>query len=203
MSHLALDFGNLKSFISEKDLDLISPNIRSCNEFLEKEQGPGSEFLGWKNPGKQELVLDQIEEVANSLREQCEVFIVVGIGGSYMGAQAGLTFLKPSFPNESSSAVDPEIYFAGHNISSDYHSDLLDLIECKNICLNVISKSGTTTEPAIAFRILKELVEKKYGVDGAKKRIIATTDAEKGALNKLADEEGYRKFVIPDDSGGR
>jgi len=203
MSHLSLDFGNLNSFISDKDLDLISPSIRSCNELLEKGQGPGSEFLGWKNPGKQELVLDQIEEVANSLREQCEVFIVVGIGGSYMGAQAGLTFLKPSFPNESSSAVDPEIYFAGHNISSDYHSDLLDLIECKNICLNVISKSGTTTEPAIAFRILKELVEKKYGVDGAKERIIATTDADKGALNKLADEEGYRKFVIPNDIGGR
>ena len=120
-----------------------------------------------------------------------------------MGAQAGLTFLKPSFPNESSSAVDPEIYFAGHNISSDYHSDLIDLFGCKYICLNVISKSGTTTEPAIAFRILKELVEKKYGVDGAKKRIIATTDAAKGALNKLADEEGYRKFVIPDDIGGR
>ena len=203
MSHLSFDFSNLKGFISEKALEHLSPDIQACHESLEKGEGPGSEFLGWKSPGKPESIPGEIEEVAESLRDRCEVFIVVGIGGSYMGAQAGLTFLKSSFPNGLGKAGGPEIYFSGHNISSDYHSDLLELIEGKDVCLNVISKSGTTTEPAIAFRILKELVEKKYGVDGAKERIVATTDAGKGALNKLANEQGYRKFVIPDDIGGR
>ncbi len=135
MSHLSLDFGNLKNFISEKDLDLISPNIRSCSEFLKKGQGPGSEFLGWKTPGKQKLVLDQIEEVANSLRDQCEVFIVVGIGGSYIGAQAGLTFLKPFFPNGGSVSCFLELYSAVHNFSRVFHSVFLDLMECKDIFL--------------------------------------------------------------------
>ena len=203
MSHLFLDFGNLKSSVSEKALELISSNVRFCNEFLEKRQGPGSDFLGWKTPKNSEFLLDEIEELAMSLRDHCEVFIVVGIGGSYMGAQAGLTFLKSSFPNRMDKDGGPEIYFAGHNISSDYHSDLLELIEGKDVCLNVISKSGTTTEPAIAFRILKETIEKKYGVDGAKERIITTTDSSKGALNKFANEQGYRKLIIPDDIGGR
>ena len=203
MSHLSLDFGNLKSSISEKALELISPDIRYCNEILEKKQGAGSDFLGWKTPENSEFLLDEIEGLAMFLRDQCEVFIVVGIGGSYVGAQAGLTFLKSSFPNQVGRDGGPEIYFAGHNISSDYHSDLLELIEGKDVCLNVVSKSGTTTEPAIAFRVLRETIEKKYGVDGAKERIITTTDSSKGALNKLANEQGYRKLIIPDDIGGR
>ncbi|MBT6718393.1 MAG: glucose-6-phosphate isomerase [Nitrospina sp.] len=203
MSHLSLDFGNLKNFVSENDLESILTNIESCNEMLEKGQGPGSDFLGWKIPGISESVHAEIEDVAKSLRKQCEVFIVVGIGGSYIGAQAGLTFLKSSFPNLIGKEGSPDIYFSGHNISSDYHADLLELIEGRDICVNVISKSGTTTEPAIAFRFLKEQIEKKYGPENAKDRIVVTTDSSKGALNKLANENGYRKFVIPDDMGGR
>ncbi len=203
MSHLTLNFKNLNKFISEEDLKKILPDIQSCHENLEKGQAAGSDFLGWKKPGITESIQGEIEEVAKSLRDQCEVLIVIGIGGSYIGSQAGLTFLKSSFPNQLGKAGSPEIYFAGQNISSDYHSDLLDLIEGRDVCLNVISKSGTTTEPAIAFRVFKELIEKKYGVDRAKDRIVVTTDSSKGALNTLAAEQGYRKFVIPDDVGGR
>ena len=128
---------------------------------------------------------------------------MIGIGGSYIGSQAGLTFLQPSFSNQIGTDCGPSIYFSGHNISSDYHSDLLDLVEKYDVCLNVISKSGTTTEPAIAFRLLKQLIEKKYGVDGAKDRIVVTTNSNKGPLNTLAAEQGYQKFIIPDDVGGR
>ena len=198
MSHLSLNFNNLNNFIPEKSS--ILPSILSCHEMLERGDGPGSDFLGWMQPT---VNLAEIEMVAKSLRDQCEVFIVIGIGGSYIGAQAGLTFLKSSFPNQLGKEGGPDIYFAGQNISSDYHSDLMDLISGHDVCVNVISKSGTTTEPAIAFRFFKELIEKKYGTDGAKNRIVITTDASKGALNQLAAEKGYRKFVIPDDIGGR
>ena len=198
MSHLSLDFNNLNNFIPE--ISVVTSSIQSCHEMLERGDGPGSDFLGWMNPAAN---LDEIERVAKSLRDQCEVFIVIGIGGSYIGAQAGLTFLKSSFPNQLGKVACPDIYFSGHNISSDYHSDLMDLISGRDVCVNVISKSGTTTEPAIAFRFFKELIEKKYGSDGAKNRIVVTTDASKGALNQLAVEKGYRKFVIPDDIGGR
>ena len=203
MSRLSLDFSNLKTFISEKDLEAIYPKILSCHEMLEKGQGLGSHFLGWKKPEISKTVLTEINEVAKSVRELCQVFIVIGIGGSYIGSQAGITFLKPSFPNQLYKEGLPEIYFSGHNISSDYHSDLLDLVEKYDVCLNVISKSGTTTEPAIAFRLFKQLIEKKYGVDGAKDRIVVTTNSNKGTLNTLATEQGYQKFIIPDDLGGR
>ena len=203
MSRLSLDFSNLKTFISEKDLEAIYPKILSCHEMLEKGQGLGSHFLGWKKPETSKTVLTEINEVAKSVRELCQVFIVIGIGGSYIGSQAGITFLKPSFPNQLYKEGLPEIYFSGHNISSDYHSDLLDLVEKYDVCLNVISKSGTTTEPAIAFRLFKQLIEKKYGVDGAKDRIVVTTNSNKGPLNDLAAEQGYQKFIIPDDVGGR
>ena len=203
MSRLSLDFSNLKTFISEKDLEAIYPKVLSCHEMLENGQGLGSHFLGWKKPGISKTVLTEINEVAKSVRELCQVFIVIGIGGSYIGSQAGITFLKSSFPNQLYKEGLPEIYFSGHNISSDYHSDLLDLVEKYDVCLNVISKSGTTTEPAIAFRLFKELIEKKYGVDGAKDRIVVTTNSNKGPLNDLAAEQGYQKFIIPDDVGGR
>ena len=203
MSRLSLDFSNLKTFISEKELEAIYPKVLSCHEMLEKGQGPGSHFLGWKNPDISKTVLTQINEVAQSVRELCQVFIVIGVGGSYIGSQAGITFLKSSFPNQLCKKGFPEIYFSGHNISSDYHADLLELIEGRDVCLNVISKSGTTTEPAIAFRLFRELIERKYGSEKAKERIIITTDGRQGALNKIAMEESYRKFVIPDDIGGR
>jgi len=203
MSRLSLDFSNLKTFISEKDLEAIYPKVLSCHEMLENGQGLGSHFLGWKKPGVSKTVLTEINEVAKSVRELCQVFIVIGIGGSYIGSQAGITFLKSSFPNQLYKEGLPEIYFSGHNISSDYHSDLLDLVEKYDVCLNVISKSGTTTEPAIAFRLFKQLIEKKYGVGGAKDRIVVTTNSNKGTLNALATELGYQKFIIPDDVGGR
>jgi len=203
MSRLSLDFSNLKTFISEKDLEAIYPKVLSCHEMLENGQGPGSHFLGWKKPEISKTVLTEINEVAKSIRELCQVFIVIGIGGSYIGSQAGITFLKSSFPNQLYKEGLPEIYFSGHNISSDYHADLLELIEGRDVCLNVISKSGTTTEPAIAFRLFKELIERKYGSEKAKQRIIITTDGKQGALNTLAIEQGYGKFVIPDDIGGR
>ena len=200
---LSLDFSNLKNFISEKNLDPILSNIQLCHDDLEKGKGSVSGFLGWKTPQISELVRKNIETAANSLREKCELFIVIGIGGSYIGSQAGLTFLQPFFSNQIGKDRGPSIYFSGHNISSDYHSDLLDLVEKYDVCLNVISKSGTTTEPAIAFRLFKELIEKKYGVDGAKDRIVVTTNSNKGPLNDLAAEQGYQKFIIPDDMGGR
>ncbi len=203
MSRLSLDLNNLKTFISEKDLEAIYPKVLSYHEMLENGQGLGSDFLGWKKPGLSKAVLAEINEVAKSVRELCQVFIVIGIGGSYIGSQAGITFLKPSFLNQLYKEGLPEIYFCGHNISSDYHSDLLDLVEKYDVCLNVISKSGTTTEPAIAFRLFKKLIEKKYGVDGAKDRIVVTTNSNKGTLNTLAKEQGYQKFIIPDDVGGR
>ena len=203
MSRLSLDFSNLKTFISEKDLEDIHPKILSCHEMLENAQGPGSHFLGWKNPEISEKVLSEISEVAKSVRELCQVFIVIGIGGSYIGSQAGITFLKSSFPNQLYKKGLPEIYFSGHNISSDYHADLLELIDGRDVCLNVISKSGTTTEPAIAFRLFKELIERKYGSEKAKQRIIITTDGKQGPLSTLAKEQGYPSFVIPDDIGGR
>ncbi|MED5352820.1 MAG: glucose-6-phosphate isomerase [Nitrospinota bacterium] len=203
MSRLSLDFNNLKTFISEKELEAISPKVLSCHEMLENGQGPGSHFLGWKNPDISKTVLNEINEVAQSVRELCQVFIVIGVGGSYIGSQAGITFLKSSFPNQLCKEGLPEIYFSGHNISSDYHADLLELIEGRDVCLNVISKSGTTTEPAIAFRLFKGLIERKYGSEKAKQRIIITTDGKQGALNALAMEQGYRKFVIPDNIGGR
>ena len=200
---LSLDFSNLKNFISEKNLDPILSNIQLCHDDLEKGQGSVSGFLGWKAPQISELVRNDIKTAANSIREKCELFIVIGIGGSYIGSQAGLTFLQPSFSNQIGTDCGPSIYFSGHNISSDYHSDLLDLVEKYDVCLNVISKSGTTTEPAIAFRLFKQLIEKKYGVDGAKDRIVVTTNSNKGPLNDLAAEQGYQKFIIPDDMGGR
>ena len=203
MLSLSLDFSNLKNFISEKNLDPILSNIQLCHDDLEKGKGSVSGFLGWKTPQISELVRKNIETAANSLREKCELFIVIGIGGSYIGSQAGLTFLQPFFSNQIGKGRGPSIYFSGHNISSDYHSDLLDLVEKYDVCLNVISKSGTTTEPAIAFRLFKELIEKKYGVDGAKDRIVVTTNSNKGPLNDLAAEQGYQKFIIPDDVGGR
>ena len=195
MSHLSLDFSNLNNFILENEA-----KIQSCHDMLEKRNGPGSDFLGWMQPT---VNLAEVEKVAKSLRDQCEVLIVLGIGGSYIGAQTGLTFLKSSFRNQLGKGGGPDIYFAGQNISSDYHSDLMDLISDRDVCVNVISKSGTTTESAIAFRFFKELIEGKYGDDGAKNRIVVTTDTSKGALNQLAAEQNYRKLIIPDDIGGR
>ena len=205
MSNLSLDCENLKSFVFDKEVNDLQPQVSLCHDGLEEGTGKGSDFLGWSRlpSGFSDSVATEITSTADSVRSLCDAFIVVGIGGSYLGSRAGISYLNSSFSNQFGRQGGPEIYFAGQNISSDYHADLFDLIEGRDICLNVISKSGTTTEPAIAFRLLKEMLEDKYGADGARDRIVVTTDSSRGALKSLADELGYRTFVIPDDVGGR
>lgn len=174
---------------------------------MEQEKGPGSDFLGWRRLPSQmsRHHLNKINEIAKFVQDQADVFISIGIGGSYLGAKAAVEFVNHSFFNQLSARENkvPKMYFAGQNISSDYLADLIDILKGKRICLNVISKSGTTTEPAIAFRLLKEVLEKRHGKREARKRIIVTTDQKKGALKKLAAKEGYTSFIIPDDVGGR
>ena len=170
-------------------------------------KGAGNDFTGWidlpTEYDKEEF--ERIKAAANKIKSDSEVLLVIGIGGSYLGARAAIEFLKSSFYNNQSAAdrKAPEIYFAGNNISSTYLADLMDVVKDKDFSINVISKSGTTTEPAIAFRIFKEMAEQKYGKVEAAKRIFATTDQAKGALKVLANEEGYETFVVPDDIGGR
>jgi len=174
---------------------------------LHNKTGLGNDFLGWvdlpNNYDKEEFA--RIKKAAEKIKSDSDVLVVIGIGGSYLGARAAIECLGHSFRNNlnKEERKTPEIYFAGNNISSTYLIDLLDVIKDKDVSLNVISKSGTTTEPAIAFRVLKEFLENKYGKDEAAKRIYATTDAKKGALKQVSDEEGYETFVIPDDVGGR
>jgi len=174
---------------------------------LHNKTGAGNDFLGWVdlplNYDKEEF--SRIKAAAEKIKSDSDALIVIGIGGSYLGAKAAIDVLSHSFYNNlpKSKRKTPEIYFVGNNISSTYISDLLELIDGKEISVNVISKSGTTTEPALAFRIFKEYMEKKYGKDGARKRIYATTDKAKGALKKLATDESYETFVVPDDVGGR
>lgn len=206
MSCIDLDYQNVKAFLSEDEIHSLQPEIDRLHVDLEKGQGAGNDYLGWLHLPSQtsEKFLTGIEQTATRIKDQCEVLICIGIGGSYLGTKAAVHFLNPTFHNQlgPEQRTGPALYFAGHNISSDYLTDLLDLIKDRDVCLNVISKSGTTTEPAVAFRILKEWMEKKYGVQ-TRDRIFVTTDKEKGALKKLAEEEGYKSFVIPDDVGGR
>lgn len=207
MSKIRLNIDNVKPLLLEKDIEDIQTDIRRIHEQIAKMEGTGSEYLGWlllPSTIPAEL-LDHINNMANYVKENADVFISIGIGGSYLGAKAAIGFVNHTFHNQllAEKRNGVEIYFAGHNISADYLTDLIDIIRDKRVCINVISKSGTTLEPAIAFRILKDLVEKRHGKRDAKKRIIVTTDREKGALKRLADNEGYATFVIPDNVGGR
>ncbi|MBW9155496.1 glucose-6-phosphate isomerase [Clostridium tagluense] len=204
---LSLDLSKTVPYLGEHEVSYFQPMVSTAHKMLSDKTGPGNDFLGWidlpVNYDKSEF--DRIKKAAQKIRDNSEVLIVIGIGGSYLGARAAIEALSHSFYNSLSNEKrkSPAIFFAGNNISSTYMADLLDAVEGKDISVNVISKSGTTTEPAIAFRIFKELLEKKYGKAGAKERIFATTDKSKGALKKLADAEGYETFVIPDDIGGR
>lgn len=202
---MSISFDYSKSFISEQELDNIYPYVQLANQKLESGTGTGNEFLGWyrhpDNIDKDELF--RIKKSAEKIRNDSQVLIVIGIGGSYLGSKAMISALTHSFHNELTHNKIPKIYFAGQNISPTYLSQLMDVIKDNDISLNIISKSGTTTEPAIAFRILKAHLEDKYGKEKAAKRIYATTDARKGALKTMADKEGYETFVIPDDIGGR
>ncbi len=204
---LELRTENIKKFVADQDIVTLQPEVDRCHQDLESGRKEGAEYLGWLHLPSQTAPdhLKEIEQSAKWIRDNCEAFVSVGIGGSYLGAKAAIDFGSHAFLNQRSSIArgGPEIYFAGQNISSDYLHDLLEILEDKKVCLNVVSKSGTTTEPAIAFRLLKQFMEKKYGSDELRKRIFVTTDPERGALKQLAGEEGYRCFVIPDNVGGR
>ncbi|MBI5427993.1 MAG: glucose-6-phosphate isomerase [Nitrospinae bacterium] len=207
MTAIALDYERLKGLLTEKEISGLQPDVDRLHASLEKGLGAGSDYLGWLHlPSRtSSALLDEVMESARFVRENAEVFICVGIGGSYLGAKAAVEFSRSAFHNQLPRGLrqSPEIQFAGQNISSDYLADLFELVEGKEFCLNVISKSGTTTEPAIAFRLLMDLVARKYGPEEARKRVFATTDQKKGALKKLADARGFKTFAIPDDVGGR
>jgi glucose-6-phosphate isomerase len=204
---LKFDYSKALSFVHQHEIDYFAEPIRLAHDQLHNKTGTGSEYLGWIDLpisyDKDEFA--RIQKSAKQIQSDSDVLIVIGIGGSYLGARAALEMLSHSFYNllPKEKRTTPEIYFVGNNISSTYVTHLLQLVEGKDISVNVISKSGTTTEPAIAFRIFRELLEKKYGKEAARKRIYATTDRAQGALKKLATEEGYESFIIPDDVGGR
>lgn len=194
----------LAPFIAEHELAAVSHIVSAAHKTLTEKSGQGSDFLGWVdlpvNYDKEEF--ERIKAAAERIKEKADILIVIGIGGSYLGARAAIEMLRSPFYNNLKKDT-PDIYFVGNNISPTYLNEVLSICEGKDICVNVISKSGTTTEPALAFRIFKKLVEEKYGKEEAKTRIFATTDKAKGTLKELSDAEGYETFVIPDDVGGR
>ncbi|MBE7037974.1 MAG: glucose-6-phosphate isomerase [Ruminococcaceae bacterium] len=204
---IKLDYSKVKDFISEEEIANMKSTVLNAQKTLNDKTGAGSDFLGWttlpSDYDKEEF--ERIKKAAEKIRNNSDVLIVIGIGGSYLGAKAAIDMLTNSFYNlmDKDERKAPQILFAGNSISSNYLYDLINLVKDKDISVNVISKSGTTTEPALAFRIFKEMLEKKYGKEGAKERIFATTDKTKGTLKNLSDEEGYETFVIPDDVGGR
>lgn len=206
MKNIALDLKNVYGFVPKTKIDGFKQLTEAANLSLHEKTGKGNDFLGWVDlPGTiSEVELADMEKTVQRLQvKHLEIFVVIGIGGSYLGSKAVIDALSDSFAAIKGSFEAPLIVFAGQNISEDYLFELRDLLETKEWACTVISKSGTTTEPALAFRLLKQDLEEKYGVEEARKRIIAVTDAEKGALKKLAKEEGYKTFVIPDDVGGR
>ena len=201
---LKLNAKYLESFVQPHELTAIAPLVTAAHKTLESRSGLGNDFLGWvdlpESYDKEEFA--RIKAAAQRIKEKADVLIVIGIGGSYLGARAAIELLRSPFYNNLKKDT-PDIYFVGNNISPTYLNEVLSICEGKDICVNVISKSGTTTEPALAFRIFKKLVEDKYGKEEAKNRIFATTDKAKGTLKELSDTEGYETFVVPDDVGGR
>ncbi|HPJ23925.1 MAG TPA: glucose-6-phosphate isomerase [Bacillota bacterium] len=199
--YLNIDFKYAMPFIETEELKKIQKEINLARKQLDEKSGAGNDYLGWVdlpvNYDKDELA--RIISAAKKIRKQSKVLVVIGIGGSYLGAKAAIEFMKPYFQKRKSF----EVLFAGQNLSSTYLNDLTNYLKDKDFSINIISKSGTTTEPAVAFRVLKNLMEDKYGIVGAKERIYATTDKSKGALRQLADQNGYETFVVPDDVGGR
>ena len=208
MKHLAFNYSEvLDNFVRQEELDNIQAQVTLADSQLREGTGAGHEYLGWvdlpENYDKEEF--SRIKKASEKIQSNSEALIVIGIGGSYLGARAAIDFLSHSFADqlEGENRKAPKVYYAGNNISSTYLADLVDVVKNKDFSINVISKSGTTTEPAIAFRIFKELLIEKYGEEALADRIYITTDAEKGALKTLADAEEYETFVIPDDVGGR
>ncbi len=205
MAGLSLSIEHVFSFVPEATIFGYEEEIRGHLKALHHKTGSGSEFTGWLDlPSRTgEDHIGEIEDTAAKLREMSEYIVVVGIGGSYLGAKATIEALSHNFRTLKEKPELPEILFTGNNIGEDYLNDLLDILEDKDYSLIVISKSGTTTEPAIAFRVLRNHLEKTKGVDEARKRIVAVTGRDKGALRRLSDDEGYQSFIIPDDVGGR
>lgn len=207
MKNITFDYSKSGKFVQEHEITLMSESTELAKECLIGKKGAGNEFLGWidlpLNYDKGEFA--KIKAAAKKINDESEVLIVIGIGGSYLGARAAIDFLGHTFANNVSKELrnGPEIYYAGHNISSTYIKHLIQVIGDRDFSVNIISKSGTTTEPAIAFRVFKEILEKKYGEAGAADRIYATTDKSRGALKELATAKGYETFVVPDDIGGR
>ncbi|MDY3919290.1 MAG: glucose-6-phosphate isomerase [Candidatus Limivivens sp.] len=206
-NRVTFDYSKAKAFIRDNEMESMKKLVADAKEVLVSRSGAGNDFLGWidlpVDYDKEEFA--RIQAAAKKIQEDSEVLVVIGIGGSYLGARAAVEFLRHSFYNVVSKEIrkTPEIYFVGNSISSTYLAELVDVIGDRDFSVNVISKSGTTTEPAIAFRVFKAMLEKKYGKEGAARRIYATTDKARGALKNLATEEGYETFVVPDDVGGR
>ncbi len=201
---LKLNDKYISGFLAAEDIAGIEPAVKCAIAQIKNKNGLGNDFLGWAdlpvNYDKEEFA--RIKIAAEKIKKSCDILVVIGIGGSYLGARAAIEFIKSPIYNEKKKDT-PSVYYAGNNISSSALTELIELCEDKDVCINVISKSGTTTEPAVAFRIFRELLEKKYGEDGAKDRIFVTTDKTRGTLKAFATEKGYETFVVPDDVGGR
>ena len=201
---IRLDDKYLKSFVKDHELAAIAPAVKAAHDTLAAKNGPGSDFLGWGDLpvdyDKEEFA--RIKAAAAKIKSDSEVLIVIGIGGSYLGARAAIEALKSTLYN-SLKKDTPEIYFVGNSISPTYLNEVISLVEGRDFSVNIISKSGTTTEPALAFRVFRDLLVERYGEEGAKGRIYATTDKARGTLKELSDKKGYETFVIPDDVGGR
>lgn len=207
MGNVIFDYSRAAGFVSAEEMENMKATTMCAKNVLMDKSGAGSDFLGWidlpVDYDKEEF--QRIKMAAEKIQNDSDVLLVIGIGGSYLGARAAIEFLSHSFYNvlPKGKRKTPEIYFVGNSISSKYIHDLKDVLEGKDFSVNIISKSGTTTEPAIAFRVFKDMLIEKYGREEANKRIYATTDKARGALKNLADEEGYESFVVPDDVGGR
>ena len=205
MSYIKFDSSKLDKFVHANELEQMQPLVTAADKELREGTGAGKDFRGFidlpVNYDKDEFA--RIKAAAKKVQGNSQVFVAIGIGGSYLGARMAVDFLSQTFRNLDPDLKFPEVYFAGNSISGTYLADLLDIIGDRDFSINVISKSGTTTEPSIAFRVLKAKLIEKYGTDGAKERIYATTDRAKGALKQEADAEGYEEFVVPDDVGGR
>ena len=201
MKHVKVNLDNANGFIQDEIMEQVKVDVFKAHNLLQNKTGEGNDFLGWvdlpENYDKDEF--SRIKKAAKRIQKQSDILIVIGIGGSYLGAKAAIEVLKPHFSKEKSL----EVIFAGHHISSSYIRDLMDYIDGKDFSINVISKSGTTTEPAIAFRIFKKMLIAKYGAEEARERIYATTDKARGALRELSNQEDYETFIVPDNVGGR
>jgi len=204
MKKLTIDISQVLPFIENEKFDSLNNEIINHHNSIEKKEGKGSDFLGWHHlPSSiNSDIINDIKGTANTIRNKAKYFVVIGIGGSYLGARAVIEALQSPF-SDFQKNDNPKIIYAGQNLSEDYLFDLLKLLDNNDYALTVISKSGTTTEPAVAFRLLKQHLENKYGEEEAASRIIAITDAEKGALRTLATQKGYKTYVVPDDVGGR